>query len=43
MISHELLDFFAMVAAGVVGSLIATPFRNAVLVVAKRSRPIDRR
>jgi len=40
MINHDLLDLFAMLAAGVVGSLVSTPLRNVVFAVAKR--PHDR-
>ncbi|GAC1444337.1 MAG: hypothetical protein NVS2B8_17320 [Vulcanimicrobiaceae bacterium] len=43
MISHELLGFFALVASGIIGSLVATPLRNAMVVVVERRRPSDRR
>lgn len=38
MIVHDLLEFCALLASGIVGALVATPLRHAMVVVAERNR-----
>jgi len=43
MITHDLIDFCALVASGVIGALIATPVRQAVAIAVRRTRSDRRR
>lgn len=43
MITHDLIDFCALVASGVIGALIATPVRQAVVIAVRRTRSDRRR
>ncbi len=43
MTAHDFAVFLALLASGVIGALVSTPVRAAIIVSSKRNRPNRRR